>query len=553
MDNTNAQPRPADGSTTERETIADLRRQEQLLHVIIESLPVGLWITDESGRIVSGNQAGRRVWAGARFVGVEEYGEYQGWWAETGKPIAADEWALARAIRRGETSINELIRIRCFDGSYKTILNSATPLMDGDRILGAIVVNQDVSRLVEAEAGLRVLAQAGRILSQSLDYHVTLREVARMAVPTVADGCVVYLVAEDGDVVPAAIHCVDPEQQWATEESLRRYPVRGAARGAGKVIVTGEPDLVERLRPEFWAEVGLNPEHEALLRRTGLSSYVTVPLPQQGHVIGAITFFDTDKGRQIDQHHVPLAEELGRRAGQAIENARLYEAAQRASRARDEILSVVAHDLRGPLSTIDFVARTLQHKPRNTEQVQRAAETVLRATRRMNRLIEDLLDVTRIESGHGSIVRSPTDPSAVVEEAIELARPAAGGLDLHAELESGLPLIDADRGRILQVLANLIGNAIKFTPAGGAIAVGAAPSGDAVRFWVRDTGRGMDAAQLARAFDRFYQSDARDRRGVGLGLAIAQGIVAAHGGRIWADSRPDAGTTFWFTVPRAAS
>jgi len=142
---------------TERRHIeAALRDREQLLRLVLDSLPVGVWVTDKQGKIVSGNPEGLRIWAGSRYVGTDQYGEYKGWWADTGKPIAADEWALARAIRHGETSLNEVIDIECFDGARKTILNSAVPIRaDGNEIAGAIVVNQDITERKRAEETLR--------------------------------------------------------------------------------------------------------------------------------------------------------------------------------------------------------------------------------------------------------------------------------------------------------------------------------------------------------------------------------------------------------------
>jgi hypothetical protein len=123
-----------------------------LLPLVLEALPVGVWIMDHTGRITHGNPAGRQIWAGAKYVGPAEFGQYKGWWAETGQPIAADQWAAARAITKGETSIDEIIDIECFDGSRKTILNSALPLRNAaGQIMGAIIINQDITQRRRSE------------------------------------------------------------------------------------------------------------------------------------------------------------------------------------------------------------------------------------------------------------------------------------------------------------------------------------------------------------------------------------------------------------------
>ncbi|HEY5683623.1 MAG TPA: EAL domain-containing protein [Sulfuricaulis sp.] len=139
-----------------RRAVVALSQKQKLLSDVLEALPIGVWITDRAGKVISSNPAGQAIWAGVRYVGIEQYGEYKGWWAHTGKPIVAEEWALARAITKGETSINELIEIQCFDGTRKTVLNSAMPLYDADGGLqGAIVVNQDVTQMQQTQKALR--------------------------------------------------------------------------------------------------------------------------------------------------------------------------------------------------------------------------------------------------------------------------------------------------------------------------------------------------------------------------------------------------------------
>ena len=142
---------------TERKRAEEaLKEREALLRTIFETLPLGVWITDKQGRIIDGNQAGQQIWAGARYVGIDQFGEYKGWWLDTGKRIEPEEWAVARAVRKGETSINEEIEIECFDGSHKIILNSAVPIRnERQEILGAFIVNEDITDRKRAEKNLQ--------------------------------------------------------------------------------------------------------------------------------------------------------------------------------------------------------------------------------------------------------------------------------------------------------------------------------------------------------------------------------------------------------------
>jgi len=215
----------------------------------------------------------------------------------------------------------------------------------------------------------------------------------------------------------------------------------------------------------------------------------------------------------------------------------------------------VAHDLRNPLATIALHAAALEPAEAQPERRDpRHSEAIKRAARHMNRLIQDLLDVVVLEAGRLSVQRAPLAPQELIEEAADMqqALAAASSIDLRVDVPPDLPPILGDRDRLLQVFENLIGNALKFTESGGQVTVGAAQEQSAAIFWVTDTGRGLSSQELARVFDPFWQASARSGRlGAGLGLPITKGIVEAHGGRIWAESTPGRGATFFFSIPLA--
>jgi signal transduction histidine kinase len=235
-----------------------------------------------------------------------------------------------------------------------------------------------------------------------------------------------------------------------------------------------------------------------------------------------------------------------------VQLARLYDDAREAADAREEVLKIVSHDLRNPLSTIGMAAEMILETADAGEQA-RGVSIIRRTTDRMNRMVQDLLDVAKLETGRLAIQVEDTPVALLIDEAVETFGPLAAerGLTLAAAAEPDLPRVCVDRGRIMQVLSNLIGNALKFTPTGGHIMLHARAEGMAVRCAVIDTGPGIPADQMQRIFGRFWQAKPSDRRGLGLGLTIAKSIVEAHGGRIGAESRPGEGTEFWFTVPTA--
>lgn len=258
----------------------------------------------------------------------------------------------------------------------------------------------------------------------------------------------------------------------------------------------------------------------------------------------------------LAEKHEPSADErrvlaaLGAHATTAVVEQAARESLERAVRSRDEILGIVAHDLRNPLNVISAAANSLHHRLADSVS-RRPLERIMRAAQRAEHLIRDLLDLSAIEGGHFSIEMRPIDTASTILSAIDSQQglAAASCVILASDLSPALPWIDADEERILEVLENLVGNAVKFTMAGGTVTVGAALREQEVVLWVKDNGPGIAAEQLTHLFDRFWQANKTDRRGTGLGLTICKAIVEAHGGRIWAESEPGAGTTVFFTVP----
>jgi signal transduction histidine kinase len=283
-------------------------------------------------------------------------------------------------------------------------------------------------------------------------------------------------------------------------------------------------------------------------------SLMGVPLLRQGRLFGVLGFISSTGSRHYGESDLRLAEALADRAAMSIENARLYRVSVRATELRDQVLGIVAHDLRNPLSTILMQASALKRQgPESERRSQKPMEVIHRGATRMNRLIQDLLDVARMEAGQLTIERARLSAGGLIAEAVDMQRPLASSssLELRVEVDPDVAEVWGDRNRLLQVFENLIGNAIKFTQAGGRITAGATSRDEEIVFWVADTGGGIASENLPRVFDRFWTATRTGRQGAGLGLPITKGIVEAHGGRIWVESTPGRGSTFFFTIPVA--
>ena len=228
--------------------------------------------------------------------------------------------------------------------------------------------------------------------------------------------------------------------------------------------------------------------------------------------------------------------------------------AEAAVRGRDEVLRVVAHDLGNSMSAVlvtsTLLLRTLPEGAEG-EKARRRVENIRSLVEQMQRLRQDLLDVAMLEAGQMTLEKGPSGPGTLIEQSLERYAPVAEerSIELTSSVAPDLPRVMADESRLLQVVANLLTNALKFTPPGGKIVLGAEPDRDGVRFFVRDTGPGIPPENLPRLFDRFWTTKQGNPFGAGLGLAIAKGIVEAHGGRMWVESTAGEGSVFAFTIP----
>lgn len=405
-----------------------------------------------------------------------------------------------------------------------------------------------------AERRAEFLGNAGALLDRSLDYETTLQNLASLVVPECADVCFIDVV-EDGATRRVASAAANDAMREIARQLLSFPRHSDQPYLTREAIVTGRSVLVADASRAALEPVTQHTQHVELLMALDPRSFMTVPLVARGRTLGAMAFIASGSARRYTPADLNLAEELAHRAALAVDNARLYGAAQHATRARDEILGIVSHDLRNPLSAIAMCGSALDESLATADEgVRYMVDTIRQSADWMNRLIQDLLDISSIETGHLAMDRHRQDVAPLLArlETMFGAIAAEHSITLDIQASPNLAPVMADGERLLQVLTNLVANALKFTPAGGAIHVTAEPDASSVFFAVRDTGAGIPPEHLPHLFDRFWQARRNAKeRGTGLGLAISKGIVEGHGGHIHVVSQVGSGSTFSFTIPTA--
>ena len=435
------------------------------------------------------------------------------------------------------------------------VMQMATvPLRDHDgAMIGYRSALIDVTALKQLDR-LRFLADAGEMLSSTLDYPTVLERVVRIAVPALADLCIADVLDENGRLQRLEVAFGSPEKQLALAERVKESALRPGPQALQRRVATSRsPVLFERTEEPFFLS-GLSEEDSDLVRAIGPRSMIIVPLMVRRKLLATLTFIVTESKRHYASEDVLFFQDIARRTAVAADNARLHTQVQRAIRIRENLLGVVSHDLRDLLGVVDMASAVLLKSPVATDrriQSRKSAEMIHRTAEKMTRLVADLLDSVGIVSGHLAVDRKPCPLLPLVREALEGFQ-AIASVRLECDLAGVSDLVlTCDRERILQVLTNLIGNAIKFSPQEGTVTVRAQPKGNEVWFSVGDTGAGIPSEELPHIFEQFWQAAKTSSLGVGLGLTIAKGIIEAHGGRIWAESEMGAGTTIHFTLPIA--
>jgi PAS domain S-box-containing protein len=530
--------------TAQRSAADALRESEERHRSIFDHSIDGVLLTKPTGEILAANPAACRM---VQRTEEEICRLGRSGVVDLDDPRVA---ALLEERRRTGRMRGELTMIRKDGSKFPAEVASATFAdRTGERQTSLSI--RDLSERKRAERDLALLAELGAVVTP-VEVESALDDVAHFLARQLADLVIFYVVQPDGALRRAAASCRHSAKAWISDELMKLSSPPGSDHPAQKVFRTREA-CVLRFTPESMEEIAETPGHLRVIRGAALTNSLQVPLLDGESCVGVLGFASSSD--TFDERDLPLALEIGRRCALFIRSARLYRSEKQATQARDEMLGIVAHDLRNPLESILLQAMVLRRPSAEPERrATKPIEAIERAARRMASIIEDLLEVTKIEAGGLELERNRISVGDLVAEVADAQREHAAARSLTLEAEApptGLE-IWADKHRVLQVFENLLGNALKFTDRGG-ISLGARREGSEVVFWVADSGVGLAADDISRAFDRFWQARKSGRSGAGLGLAIVRGIVEAHGGRVWVDSQLGSGSTFYFALAATAT
>jgi signal transduction histidine kinase/ActR/RegA family two-component response regulator len=547
-----------------RKLSANLQQRAEEIEAILDVLPVGIALADDPlcqrTRI---NRALSQLLGlqGTAYTSLRDlpFASLPIKASKDGVELTTAERPMYQAATQGIEVSGVVVDVVGGDGTPMTLMEYAAPLFRTDgTVSGAIGIFVDITERRRVEQEQRFLARASSILSSSLDYETTLRALARLAVPTFGDYCVVDLLREDGTFTRVDL-VVDDPTRMEIGEKLRSYPPSLRVEGpAVRAIRTGEPFVDNASSPEKARRSAQNPEHLALLQQWSVRSFMMVPLRSRGRSIGLFSA-GSFSGRRYEERDLALGREVAARAALALDNAILYRNAQEANRLKEDFLATLSHELRTPLNALLGWMHILKMPLVDEPTRKRALESIERNARAQSVLINDLLDVSRVISGKLRIEHVPVDLSSVVLAAIDAVRPAvrAREIDLNVSLGSVAREVWGDADRLQQVMWNLLSNAVKFTPPSGRIEVGVAELPHSVEISVTDNGVGIDSAFLPHVFERFRQADSgttRMQSGLGLGLSIVRHLVDLHGGTVTvASDGPGKGATFVVTLPTRAA
>ncbi|MHB8575332.1 MAG: PAS domain S-box protein [Dehalococcoidia bacterium] len=552
--------------TVQRQAQDELRISRDQLQAILQSVADGITVQQPSGELLFANDAAAQLIGAAsvdallntpRAQVLQPYTILN----EAGDPVAAEDLPGRRALaERRPAEMVLRYRTRASGEERWSNVRAVPALDENGEPKFAVSAFQDITPLKQAQISLRFLAEASAVLAASLDVEATLRSVTRLAVPALADVCVVDLVNAEGElqrfsvVVPDG---VSDQPAW----DVGRQPLNpDAAYGPAAVLRTGQPELLPEVTEEILRNASRSPEHLEILQQTRISSHMIVPLRSRGSILGLITFVSTKSRRRFGPRDLEIAEEIAQRAALSIDNARLYHDAKQALSGaeaaldvRDQFLSIASHELRTPLTSLkghlELSLRRLQRDaPR--QDVVHSLQIATDQVNRLNRLVGELLDVSRLAGGRFSVTPEPLDLSALLMRVVE----AEQGIDPLRTIQLALPPrpvhATADPSRLEQVIVNLVHNARKYSPEETPILLTLRRvRGNAV-ITVHDEGIGIPPEDQAMIFTPFHRAANVDRAisGLGLGLYIAHEIVQAHGGALSVESAPNAGSTFTVTL-----
>jgi signal transduction histidine kinase/PAS domain-containing protein len=527
--------------------LRELNDWQERFHNIIQRTADGIVIVGGDRRIRFVNPAAEALFG---RPAIELLGQ------DFGFPLVVDDTTEIDIVRPGAEPIVAELRTThtswLEEPAQLVSLRDITDRKKAEQRARRLVIEQSAREQAErADRRSRFLAEASAILDASLDLDATLDRLARLLVPGLADWCVIDLV-EAGELRRAAGVHGNSDRQGLLEELKRRFPPRpDSPHPASHPLARSRPLLLRELDRRVIRELAGDDEHARLLHELGTRSVIAVPIRSREQPLGALTLVRGE--HEFDAADLALAEEVGARASRAIDNARLYQAALDASRAKSDFLAVVSHELRTPLNAILGYSELLLGDMGEDFDRQRALRRIDASARHLLQIIDEILTHAGLENGRGEPQLQPCRLRELVDDVVAVAEPlvAEKGLDFRLRVSSPEAELHSDRHKIRQIMLNLISNAVKFTDEGH-IELQAELDGDALVLVVADTGIGIAAAHLERIFDPFWQAEqplTRVSGGTGLGLSICRRLADMLGGALHVTSKVGAGSTFTLRLP----
>jgi PAS domain S-box-containing protein len=559
------------GSTTMTTRELDLLSQKQLAESrmryadLFDFAPIGYATLNERGRFEEVNLACARLLGGTtrQFIGqafadyvVEEarsgFREHLTRCRESGKRTQIE---LRLIPHHGDPTVVELYTVAGLEMvqgklQFRCALINITERKHAEEALHRSQIE------LELRAKHHFLSEASAVFSRSLDYATVLESVVRMSIPRLADCCVVDIVHVDGSLKRDAVAHLDGDKEDLLRKLANLPGDRNEVFGKSKVIRTLRPELYAEMNDSLLNALARTPEHLQILRDLAFQSFICVPMVVRGNALGAMSFMRVQEGQRYTLFDLALAEDYADRAAMAVDNAMLFSKEQEANRLKDEFLAIVSHELRTPLTPILGAMYHLRSIRPSDNEAQAMARIVERNATAQSRLIDDLLDVSRVATGKFELSWRLADPQAIVEASANSARPLAETREISIEVtvpaEKAKPIY-CDPNRIQQVLVNLLSNAIKFSCPGSPVKINMESQRSNLRITIQDQGKGIAPEFLPHVFEPFRQADrfiTRSHGGLGLGLSIVYHIVREHGGNVRAQSAGEGkGATFIVDLP----
>ncbi|MES2306341.1 MAG: PAS domain S-box protein [Gemmatimonadota bacterium] len=530
----------AEDVTERKESEVRLSASEERLRLALEAGGMGVWDWNIKTGALSWTEQLEPLHglAPGTFGGTFE--AFQELILEADRPRVSE--AIGRAVESG-SGFNVEFRNPRPNGDIAWIAGTGRALPgtagQSERMIG---IGLDVTQRKRAQQTSQFLADASAALAVPTDLDTILQNVAALGVPYFADWISVDFLEPDGSLRRIATAHVDPRKLELAEDLHRRYPPDlSQPQGVGNILRTGQAELVPFISDDLLERSVRDVEQLRIARELGLRSYIGVPLTVRGRTLGAITFITAESGHRYDERDLAVASDLARRAGIAIENSQLYGELQKADRRKDEFLATLAHELRNPLAPISNSLALMKRAGADPDLIAQSRGAIERQLSQLVRLVDDLLDVSRITRDRLQLKRGRVELASVVHHAVDGVRHLCerAGHELTTNLPPEPVYLDADPVRLTQMLGNLLINACKYTPPGGRISLTASCGNGAVMISVRDNGVGISAEMLPQIFDLFTQADRAeggDEGGLGIGLSLVKRLAELHQGTVTARS-----------------